>query len=81
MAVAAAPPPAVTPPLPLLQDCYGGCTDPVQGYYGLMDEVRIWSTVLTQTEILQHMRWASGLGKGGRGASELGGQWARSGGQ
>ena len=53
----------------------------MQGYYGLMDEVRIWSTVLTQTEILQHMRWASGLGKGGRGASELGGQWARSGGQ
>ncbi len=22
------------------QDCYGGCTDSTQAYYGLMDEVR-----------------------------------------
>ena len=22
------------------QDCYGGCTDAGQGYYGLLDEVR-----------------------------------------
>ena len=30
------------------QDCYGGCTDPKQGFYGLMDEVRIWNIVRTQ---------------------------------
>lgn len=38
------------------QDCYGGCTDPKQGFYGLMDEVRIWKTVRTQDEIVQSMR-------------------------
>eukprot|EP00210_Caulerpa_lentillifera_P004763 g4547.t1 len=38
------------------QDCYGGCTDPKQGFYGLMDEVRIWKAVRTQEEIVRHMR-------------------------
>eukprot|EP01026_Neomeris_dumetosa_P051141 TRINITY_DN4496_c0_g1_i1.p1 TRINITY_DN4496_c0_g1~~TRINITY_DN4496_c0_g1_i1.p1 ORF type:complete len:1030 (-),score=176.63 TRINITY_DN4496_c0_g1_i1:568-3657(-) len=38
------------------QDCYGGCTDPHQGYYGLMDEVRIWKTVRTQAQIMESMR-------------------------
>jgi len=43
------------------QDCFGGCTDPSQGFYGYMDEVRLWKTVRTQDDILKHMRWASGL--------------------
>lgn len=43
------------------QDCFGGCTDPSQGFYGLMDEVRIWKVVRSQDDILKHMRWASGL--------------------
>jgi hypothetical protein len=43
------------------QDCFGGCTDPNQGFYGYMDEVRLWKTVRTQDEIMKHMRWASGL--------------------
>ena len=38
------------------QDCYGGCTDPKQGYYGLMDEVRIWNVARTQDEIVSTMR-------------------------
>lgn len=25
------------------QDCYGGCTDAGQAFYGLMDEVRFWN--------------------------------------
>jgi hypothetical protein len=43
------------------QDCFGGCTDPSQGFYGVMDEVRIWKTVRSQDDIIRHMRWASGL--------------------
>jgi hypothetical protein len=43
------------------QDCFGGCTDPSQGFYGMMDEVRIWKTVRSQDDIIRHMRWASGL--------------------
>jgi len=38
------------------QDCYGGCTDPRQGYYGFMDDVRIWKTVRNQTQIINDMR-------------------------
>eukprot|EP01024_Parvocaulis_polyphysoides_P075800 TRINITY_DN980_c0_g3_i3.p1 TRINITY_DN980_c0_g3~~TRINITY_DN980_c0_g3_i3.p1 ORF type:complete len:1054 (-),score=150.66 TRINITY_DN980_c0_g3_i3:249-3056(-) len=38
------------------QDCYGGCTDFDQGFYGLMDEVRIWSKVRNQDEIISTMR-------------------------
>lgn len=43
------------------QDCFAGCTDPLQGYYGLMDEIRIWKVERTQEEIIRHMRWANGL--------------------
>ena len=38
------------------QDCYGGCTDPKQGFYGLMDEVRIWNVARSQDEIVSTMR-------------------------
>eukprot|EP01023_Acetabularia_acetabulum_P041229 TRINITY_DN400_c4_g1_i3.p1 TRINITY_DN400_c4_g1~~TRINITY_DN400_c4_g1_i3.p1 ORF type:complete len:1004 (+),score=177.52 TRINITY_DN400_c4_g1_i3:132-3143(+) len=38
------------------QDCFGGCTDFQQGFYGLMDEVRIWSKVRNQDEIIRTMR-------------------------
>lgn len=38
------------------QDCFGGCTDPKQGFYGLMDEVRIWKAVRSQDEIVRYMR-------------------------
>ena len=51
------------------QDCYGGCFEKDQAYYGYMDEVRIWSKALTQTEILKNMRfsgtYASGLAPDG----------------
>jgi hypothetical protein len=43
------------------QDCFGGCTDATQGFYGLMDEVRIWKVVRSQDDLLRSMRWASGL--------------------
>ncbi|KAK9814590.1 hypothetical protein WJX72_008328 [[Myrmecia] bisecta] len=43
------------------QDCYGGCTDSDQGFYGFMDEVRIWQTARTQEEILATMRSGSSL--------------------
>ncbi|KAF5833076.1 hypothetical protein DUNSADRAFT_10740 [Dunaliella salina] len=43
------------------QDCFGGCTDPNQGFHGKMDEVRIWRTARTQKEILSTMRWITGL--------------------
>lgn len=42
------------------QDCFAGCTDPHQGFYGMMDEVRIWKTVRTQQEIIQNMRLTGG---------------------
>ncbi|GMH36287.1 hypothetical protein BSKO_04155 [Bryopsis sp. KO-2023] len=42
------------------QDCFGGCTDPHQGFYGMMDEVRIWKSVRTQEEIIKHMRLTGG---------------------
>ncbi len=38
------------------QDCFGGCTDPEQGFYGLMDEVRIWKVVRSQDQIMRTMR-------------------------
>lgn len=44
-----------------VQDCFGGCTDPSQGFYGAMDEVRLWKVVRSQDDIIKHMRWASGL--------------------
>ncbi|KAI8473932.1 MAG: concanavalin A-like lectin/glucanase [Monoraphidium minutum] len=43
------------------QDCFGGCTDPDQGFYGAMDEVRIWKVKRSQADIIRHMRWSSGL--------------------
>lgn len=43
------------------QDCFGGCTDPEQAFYGMMDEVRIWKSVRTHQEILANMRLTSGL--------------------
>lgn len=43
------------------QDCFGGCTDPSQGFYGFMDEVRIWKVVRSQDEIIRHMRWSTGF--------------------
>eukprot|EP00983_Pelagomonas_calceolata_P133074 1161929-Pelagomonas_calceolata.AAC.10 len=43
------------------RDCFGGCTDPNQGFHGKMDEVRIWRTARTQSEILSTMRWITGL--------------------
>ncbi|GAX75344.1 hypothetical protein CEUSTIGMA_g2789.t1, partial [Chlamydomonas eustigma] len=46
------------------QDCYGGCTDPSQGFNGLLDEVRIWRTVRSQQDILDSMRLATGPLKG-----------------
>jgi hypothetical protein len=30
---------APLPPFPVPQDCFGGCTDSTQGFYGMMDEV------------------------------------------
>lgn len=38
------------------QDCYGGCTDRGQGFFGAMDEVRLWRVERTQEQILAHMR-------------------------
>ncbi len=38
------------------QDCYGGCTDRGQGFYGEMDEVRIWRVARSQKDILNFMR-------------------------
>lgn len=42
------------------QDCFGGCTDPHQGFYGMMDEIRIWKTVRTQSQIVENMRRTAG---------------------
>jgi hypothetical protein len=46
------------------QDCFGGCTDPEQGFYGMMDEVRIWKVVRSQDQIMRTMRceWRGGGG-------------------
>ena len=38
------------------QDCYGGCTDRGQGFYGEMNEVRIWRVARSQEDILKFMR-------------------------
>lgn len=43
------------------QDCYGGCTDRGQGFYGYMDEVKIWKTARSQQDILHYMRSSTGL--------------------
>lgn len=38
------------------QDCYGGCVDAEQAYYGMMDEVRIWGVARSQSDIITGMR-------------------------
>ena len=38
------------------QDCYGGCTDAHQAFYGYMDEVRLWRTERSQADISKYMR-------------------------
>lgn len=43
------------------QDCYAGCTDRGQGFYGQMDEVRIWRVERSQADILANMRDGSAL--------------------
>jgi hypothetical protein len=43
------------------QDCFAGCTDASQGFYGVMDEVRLWKVVRSQADILRSMRWSTGL--------------------
>ena len=35
------------------QDCYGGCTESSQSFYGMMDDVRIWSVARTEEEIVR----------------------------
>ena len=40
------------------QDCYNGCFEKEQAFYGMMDEVRIWSKAKTQAEILEHFRFS-----------------------
>lgn len=41
------------------QDCYGGCLDEGQQYFGMMDEVRVWRSERTQGQIQQWMRRTS----------------------
>ncbi len=43
------------------QDCFGGCTDPNQGFHGVLDEVRLWKVVRPQSDILRTMRLVEGL--------------------
>ncbi|CAG9460100.1 unnamed protein product [Pedinophyceae sp. YPF-701] len=43
------------------QDCYGGCTEEKQAFFGQLDEVRIWRTVRSQDEIWQNMRGGAGV--------------------
>lgn len=50
------------------QDCFGGCVDPQQGFYGSMDEVRIWKVVRTQEQIMRSMRCESRLRAPARGS-------------
>lgn len=38
------------------QDCYGGCSDPHQAFYGTLDEVRIWKVARKQEDIARDMR-------------------------
>lgn len=38
------------------QDCVGGCFDAGQRFIGDMDEVAIFSRVLSPTEVLEHYR-------------------------
>ena len=45
--------------------------DEHQGYYGLLDEVRIWRTARTQSQIIQSMRSATGL----EGHADLAAYW------
>jgi len=40
------------------QDCYGGCFEKDQAFYGYMDEVRIWKKARTHSEILKYMRYS-----------------------
>ena len=40
------------------QDCYDGCFEKQQAFYGMMDEVRIWKRELTQSEILKNFRFS-----------------------
>ncbi|KAK9789369.1 hypothetical protein WJX73_005379 [Symbiochloris irregularis] len=42
------------------QDCYAGCTDKDQAFYGLMDEVRVWRVERTQEQIMKNMRLTDG---------------------
>ncbi|KAK9918751.1 hypothetical protein WJX75_006574 [Coccomyxa subellipsoidea] len=42
------------------QDCYGGCTDAGQAFYGLMDEVRLWKVERSAGDILKFMRRTGG---------------------
>ena len=42
------------------QDCYAGCTDQGQGFFGEMDEVRVWRAERSQADILKYMRDGSG---------------------
>ncbi len=37
------------------QDCFAGCLDPDQAFSGKMDELRIWNTIRSQTEIQENM--------------------------
>jgi len=37
------------------QECFGGCADPSEAYYGLMDEVRIWNVALSRRQIAEFM--------------------------
>jgi len=40
------------------QDCYNGCFEKEQAFYGMMDEVRIWKKARTQSEILKTFRFS-----------------------
>ena len=44
------------------QDCYGGCTEPTQSFYGFMDDVRIWNVVRSESDIVRDFRGFSNEG-------------------